>query len=126
MLRDCTTLHMLEESKMGKPKKLTGRVIMAGLHQRPDAINAKNLVGHYPGDGTVADLVRRNVCFYSLDHNRSPVVIITIIMIFDSTILRHYILPVFIVCFYYKYIYFLRLWFYIIILILNSTDDEIY
>jgi len=58
MFRDCT-FHILGESKMvfGQAKDEQGQVIMAGLYQRPDATNAKNLVG-YLRDQT-ADLVRQ-------------------------------------------------------------------
>jgi len=48
---------VLEQAKDG-----WGRVILAGLHQKPDATNMKNFVG-YPGNQT-ANLVRRNVYFY--------------------------------------------------------------
>jgi len=34
---------------LGQAKDWTGQVILAGLHQRPDATNAKNLIS-YPGD----------------------------------------------------------------------------
>jgi len=41
---------------------------MAGLHQTPVVINVKNLVG-FPWDRN-ADLMCRNVCFYSLNYSQ--------------------------------------------------------
>jgi len=45
MLGD-SILHMLGESKMvlGQAEYGRGRIIMVGMRQRPDVINAKNLV----------------------------------------------------------------------------------